>query len=59
MKKYHVTIDYATVKGNPATKTFTVMAISHNDALKYGEERVRKYKRFMKLNSGSAHTMNN
>jgi hypothetical protein len=51
---YFVSIDYGTIKGNPATKNFTIKANSESDALEIGRERVRNYKRCMKIHGGSS-----
>lgn len=54
LQPYHVTVNWCTTAGNPATKTATVMAQNESMALTHLTEVVRLYRRCMKINGGSA-----
>lgn len=51
--KYLVEVIYQTVKGNEGIKRATIEAESHSAALKQVEEKVRNYKRCLKLVGGN------
>lgn len=51
---YFVTVDYGTISGNPATKTAVIKANTPTEASRILSDRVRGYKRFMKMHGGSA-----
>ncbi len=50
----HVNINYRTLKGNPASKNLVIQAKDLTEALRAGEERVRRYKRFLKMDNASS-----
>jgi hypothetical protein len=58
MKKYYVEILWRSTGGNPCHKTATIEAETPSDALRLLSERVRKYRRCWKIDSGSAVEIN-
>lgn len=54
MKKYHVTIEWGTYNGNPCTKCQVITANDESEALNILTNRVRQYKKCMKIFGGSA-----
>lgn len=54
MKDYFVQVDYRSWTGNCLTKTATIKAESHEKAMNFLIEKVRGYKRTMKIDGGSA-----
>jgi hypothetical protein len=54
MKKYHITIEWETYIGNPCTKCQVIVANNEREALNILADRVKQYKKCMKIQGGSA-----